>query len=178
MTSRIIVERYWSGDWNAPENRDMTEGIQRASHQLVEWIQKPIFNPNTKTVSFSGKLLGNAVLRSPHISLAREGKANFTLRRYDSPAAWIGHVLPYFEDGRSWVIDETSGSAVATVYDINGQSFRVEFPFPEALGTPSDYVVIIDGFQNGDRVPVINSMCCDTIGYARIRAPQDSNTEG
>ena len=161
-----VVERYWDGDWNAPENRDMTEGIERESHLLVQWHKPPVFDPDTKMVSFSGILYGEAVLHSPHISIAREDASNFRVRPFDS-REWAGTILPYLEDGSSWVLDD-SPSTVATIYDVGKQSFRVEFPFSEKLGTPTDYVVVVSGFQSNRRVPTIGSET-DNIGYARIR---------
>ena len=161
-----IVELHWDGDWNAPENRDMTEGIERESHLLVQWLNPPVFNPDTKMVSFEGTLYDEAVLRAPHISVSRGGMFNFSLSPFDS-TEWSGNVLPYLEDGSSWVLDD-SLSTVATTYDVESQSFRVEFPFSEKLGTPTDYVVIVRGFQSSRRVPTIGSDS-DNIGYARIR---------
>lgn len=162
-----IVERHWSGDWNAPENRDMTEGIERASHQLVLWDNLPAFNPATNTVAFGGKLLGNAVLLAPHISIAREKTYNFSLYPFDSEKM-EGTILPYHREGTRWVLDDFPGYSVAVIYDVQAQSFRIEFPFPKALETPTDYVVVVRGFQNTERVPTIGSRE-DILGYSRIR---------
>lgn len=167
-----IVERHWSGDWNAPENRDMTEGIERASHQLVQWDNLPAFNPATNTVAFSGSLLGNAVLLAPHISIAREKQWNFSVCHSKNERC-EGAILPYFTDGTQWVLDDHSGSSVAVIYDVKAQTFSVEFPFPKALENPTDYVVVIRGFQNAKRVPTIDSND-DILGYARIRHYGDS----
>ena len=48
------------------------------------------------------------------------------------------------------------------------KSFTITFPFPEALRNPSDYVVMIGGYQDSSRTPRIGSQA-DTLGYARIR---------
>ena len=52
--------------------------------------------------------------------------------------------------------------------DNSTQSFTITFSFPEALGTPSDYVVVVGGFQDANRTPRIGSNV-DNLGYARIR---------
>ncbi len=162
-----IVERHWSGDWNAPENRDLTEGIERASLQLVQWNDLPAFNPSTNTIAFSGTLLGNAVLLAPHISIAREKVWNFSLCPFNSEEC-VGAILPKPAGGGKWVLDDFPGWSVAVIYDVQAQSFRIEFPFPKALETPTDYVVVIRGFQNAEREPSIGTND-DILGYARIR---------
>ena len=168
-----IVERHWSGDWNAPENRDKTEGIERASHQLVQWDNLPAFNPATNTVAFSGTLLSNAVLLAPHISIAREKHWNFSLCPFDSEKC-VGAILPQPAGGGKWVLDDFPGWSVAVVYDVEAQKFSVEFPFPKALETPTDYVVVVRGFQNAKRMPTIGAND-DILGYARIRHYGDTD---
>ena len=63
-----------------------------------------------------------------------------------------------------------SGDSVADTYSLDAaaKSFTITFPFPEGLGTPSDYVVFIDGYQDDSRTPRLGSDV-DTLGYARIR---------
>ena len=38
---RSIVDMHWSGALNAPENRPSDEGVERTSHDLVQWDQHP-----------------------------------------------------------------------------------------------------------------------------------------
>ena len=161
-----IVEHYWSGKWNAPENRDMTDGIERSSHQLVQWDNLPSLNEGTNTVAFSGTLMHGAVLVASHISIARENVWNFSLCHFDSNEC-VGAILPPLDDAK-WVLDEFPGWSVAVIYNLQGQSFSIEFPFPRKLERAQDYVVVVNGFQDAERVPAIGSKH-DILGYARIR---------
>ena len=79
-----------------------------------------------------------------------------------------GYILPYFEDGTRWVGIPGYHSAVASTYQLEGRSFHIEFSVPDALGTPSDYVVVVTGFQNNEQEPTIGTKN-DVLGYARIR---------
>lgn len=169
-----IVEHRWSGKWNAPENRDLTEGIERHSHHLVRWDEYPTFDSASRVVSFKGTLLYDAVLVAPHISIARGGGGqNFPLFPFDSTSL-AGWVLPHLEVGRKWVPSEYI-HAITTTYELDGRSFHIEFPLPEGLEIPTDYVVVVEGFQNGERTPTIGRNV-DNLGYARIRQPD--NAEG
>ena len=46
--------------------------------------------------------------------------------------------------------------------------FTVKFRVRQGLGSPSDYVVIVWGFQDESREPFIYDKI-DILGYARIR---------
>ena len=163
-----VVERFWSGKWNAPENRVLTEGIERKSHDLIRWDQYPTLGSDGKTVSLRATLLNDAVLVAPHISIARSGGAqNFLMYPFDSKSL-AGFILPYFEDGTRWRGVPGYHSAVASTYQLEGRSFHIEFSVPDALGTPSDYVVVVTGFQNNEQEPTIGTKN-DVLGYARIR---------
>ena len=60
---------------------------------------------------------------------------------------------------------------MADTYSLDAaRSFTITFSFSEALGTPSDYVVFIDGYQDDSRTPRLGHDV-DTLGYARIRMP-------
>ena len=169
-----VVERFWSGQWNAPENRVLTEGIGRKSHDLIRWDQYPTLSSDgNRTVSFRATLLHDAVLVAPHISIARGGgAANFRMYPFDSEDL-AGYILPYFEDGTKWVPIPGYHSAVASTYQV-GRTLHVEFSVPEALGIPSDYVVVVVGFQNNEREPTIGTTN-DVLGYARIRQPAEEH---
>ena len=54
------VEKHWSGDLNAPENRPFDEGVGRRSLNLVRWDDYPTYARGW--VSFRGTLLEGAVL--------------------------------------------------------------------------------------------------------------------
>ena len=161
-----IVDKHWSGALNAPENRPFDEGVDRTSHDLVQWDQHPTYDGHS--VMFSRTLLDEAVLSKETIEQARAGGyQNFTLRAADAHD-FAGFILPLFTDGTSWILD--AGDPVATTYSLDAasRSFTIRFPFPEGLGTPSDYVVIVAGFQDDSRTPRIGSVI-DNLGYARIR---------
>ena len=161
-----IVDKHWSGGLNAPENRPFDEGIDRISHDLIQWDQHPTYDG--QEVALSGTLLDDAVLSSEIISQAREGGySNFTLSLANGRDL-VGFILPSLEGGRRWLL-ENPGDTVATVYQLYERSFTVKFPFPQMLDSPSDYTVIVWGFRDESRTPSIGENI-DILGYARIRA--------
>ena len=164
-----IVDKHWSGALNAPENRPFDEGVDRRSHDLIQWDQHPTYDG--QDVSFNGTLLDDAVLSSETISQAREGGgySNFSFRLADD-YDYLGTILPPLESGR-WLLDGTSHT-VATVYQLDEGAFTVKFQFPQALDSPSDYVVLVWGYKDDTRTPTIGDNI-DMLGYARIR---DENT--
>ena len=161
-----FIDRHWSGKLNAPENRPFDEGVSRRSHDQIQWDQYPIYDGGS--VTFSGTLLGDAVLSSETIDQARNfGKhQNFILRPTDD-YRWVGNILPPLDDNRHWNLDDP-GDTVATEYRLEDRVFAVRFPFSKALDDPSDYVVIVRGFEDESRDPYIGEKI-DTLGYARIR---------
>ena len=68
---RSIVDKHWSGALNAPGNRPFDEGVDRTSHDLVQWDQHPTYDG--QSVTFSGTLLDRAVLSKETIGQARAG---------------------------------------------------------------------------------------------------------
>lgn len=66
-----IVEKHWSGKIHAPENRPWDDGIASYSHNLVRWDQHPTHDG--ESITFSGTLLGEAVLSGETITEARPG---------------------------------------------------------------------------------------------------------
>ena len=162
-----IVERHWSGGLNAPENRP-NEGIERRSHNLIQWDERPRYDG--ESVTFRGTLLGQAVLSKETVRYARSGGyQNFTLSRVDQPE-YVGTILPMLVDGSTWRLDDP-GDTVATEYLIEGRTFTVTFRFPESLENPADYVVIVWGFEDAQRKPVLGRNV-DLLGYARIRVDE------
>ena len=158
---RSIVEKHWSGALNAPENRPFDEGVGRTSHDVVQWDQHPTYDGHS--VTFSGTLLDGAVLAAETIEQARaEIYQPFTLRPADA-YDFAGFIFP---PGSRWVVG--AGDSVADTYSLDDEFFTITFPFPEALGTPSDYIVLVAGFQDASRTPRIGSDL-DNLGYARIR---------
>ena len=171
-----IVDKHWSGALNAPENRPFDEGVDRRSHDLIQWDQHPTYDG--QEVSFNGTLLDDAVLSRGTLSLAREGGySNFSLSLADDHG-FVGSILPPLESG-SWTLDDP-GDTVATVYQLDERAFTVKFQFPQALDSPSDYVVLVWGYKDDTRTPTIGDNI-DMLGYARIRdentAPQFPDTE-
>ena len=162
-----IVEKHWSGALNAPENRPFDEGVSRISHDLVQWDRYPTYDEDGQEVSFSGTLLEDAILSSETIQQAREGGySNFILSLADDQS-YLGSILPPLDDNRNWPLDDP-GDTVASVYQLAERVFTVTFPFPTALSSPSDYVVIVFGFRDERRTPSIGNNI-DVLGYARIR---------
>ena len=162
-----VVEKHWSGALNAPENRPFSEGVDRTSHDLVQWDQLPTYDGHS--VTFSGSLLDSAVLSEETIEQARaHGYQNFTLYNADA-YDFGGFILPPFTDGSSWNPGPRNSVASRYSLDAAAKSFTITFPFPEGLDTPSDYVVVVGGFQDDSRTPRIGTIS-DTLGYARIRS--------
>ena len=87
-----IIDLYWSGGVNSPENRPFDEGVERTSHDLVQWDQYPTYDG--RSVSFRGTLLDGAVLSKTTIHQARDGGyQNFNISRADA-YAYVGTILP------------------------------------------------------------------------------------
>ena len=165
-----IVDKHWSGALNAPENRPFDEGVDRTSHDLIQWDQHPTSAGHPEvTVTFKGTLLNDAVLSKETNAEAsqREGYSNFTLYPAND-SIHSGSILPLLNDGWTWTLDDP-GDTVAAVYELHDRAFTVTFPFPPALrGSPSGYVVVVRGFPNETRTPTIRDTI-DVLGYARIR---------
>ena len=160
-----IIEKHWSGKLNAPENRPFDEGVYRTNHGLVQWEQYPIYDGNS--VTFSGTLLGNAVLSSETIEQARKGGfQNFTLDRAGE-YEFVGAIFPPLNDDQHWTLDDP-GDTTAIEYRLEEGKFTVKFRVRQGLGSPSDYMVIVWGFQDESREPFIGDNI-DILGYARIR---------
>ena len=158
-----IVDKHWSGGLNAPENRSFDEGLEVDNHGLIQWDQYPSYDG--RSVRFRGTLLEDAVLSAPIVHQTIEEYSNFTLSPADGYGS-LGSIFPALE-GREWAL-ENPGDSIATVYQLDDKAFTVEFPFPEALGNPSDYIVIVWGYKDDSRTPRIYNDI-DPLGYARIR---------
>ena len=165
-----IINRHWSGKMNAPENRPFDEGLDRTNHDLVEWEKPPTFEGGY--ISFSGRLLGEAILSHDIGTDAFSKVPNFSFRRADSQDP-LGNILPPLPDGRTWNLSG-SDSVVASKYilDHATREFNVTFQFAGHVdGDPADYVVLVYGFQDDNRTPTIGKGA-DMLSYARIRVPQ------
>lgn len=159
------VQKHWSGALNAPENRPSDEGVTRTSHDLIQWDQHPTYDG--EFVTFSGTLLGDAVLVKETIADARTGGfQNFTLSSADG-YDHAGSILPPLLSGH-WILDDP-GDVIAGEYGLDGRTLTVKFRFPEALGAPSDYVILVWGLQDTSRAPFTDDEI-DVLGYARVRA--------
>ena len=159
-----IVEKHWSGALNAPEDRPFDESLSW-SLGLIQWDQLPTYDG--EFVTFSGTLLGDAVLSKETIADARTGgHQNFTLASVDG-YHYVGAILPRLVSGR-WLLDDP-GDVVATDYRLEQGKFTVRFRSPGALGDPSDYVILLWGFPDASRTPFVGEEI-DVLGHARIRA--------
>ena len=159
-----IVEKHWSGKLNAPESRPLDEGAHRRSHGLIQWDQRPTYDGTF--VTFGGTLLGDAVLFNETLAEAQSGGyANFTLapaNDYES----VGSILPRLTSAR-WQLNDP-GDVVAPEYELDDGTFTVRFRPRAGLGDPSDYVVLVWGFQDGNRTPFFGDEL-DVLGHARIQ---------
>ena len=163
-----VVEKHWSGDLNAPENRP-NEGVRRKSMGLVRWEDYPTFDRGT--VSFRGTLLKDAVLNQTKKEAQKGGWHPYSLSIADGED-YIGYILPPLEGGTSWALNSDSGSAVAKDYFFYPATnqFKISFPFPKSLGDdPSGYVVVIWGYEDASQKQP-RGKDPNILGYARIRA--------
>ena len=161
----VIVEKHWAGKLNAPENRPYDAMASITSHDLIEWEQYPIYERGT--VKLQGKLLGGAVFQDVDLKNPLLGslyRPNFTISAA-SEHEFIGSILP----GSEWVLEPEDAEAHIHHYYPATNTFVLEFRFPQVLGNPSDYAVIVWGFQDDRRIPLIRRSV-DVLGYARIRA--------
>ncbi len=162
-----IVEKHWSGDLNAPENRPFDEGVRRQSLALVRWNDYPAYEGGG--VSFRGTLLGNAVLQQTKREAQEGGFQPYTLTVADGHD-FVGHILPNLEAGREWILDDDTGSAVATEYFFypSTNQFKIRFPFPKALSDPTEYVLLVWGYEDASQKQP-DGEDANILGYARIR---------
>ena len=158
-----VVEKHWSGALNAPENRPSDEGVFWTGHDLIQWDRFPTYDG--QMVTFSGTLLGDAVLSNETLTEAQENGRNFTLLRVTDNQS-VGSVLPPPKANWRWNLNDP-GDVVATQYELDDGTFSVRFRFPQALGDPSDYVVRVYGFQDGNRSSFFGWEV-DVLGGARI----------
>ena len=157
-----IVDKYWSGKFNAPENRPWDEDLFHSSHNLIQWDQHPTYDGDT--ITFGGTLLGDAVLSSGTIEEAnKDGYGNFHIYSVGE-SKFTGNISPAGLNRAP----RDPGDTTALEYRLEGRTFTVRFRFPQALGDPSDYFVDVWGFQDESRTPVIWD-ARDRLGYARIR---------
>ena len=166
-----IVEKHWSGGLNAPENRPPDEGIERITHDLVEWEERPAYDESTGMVTLKGTLLEDAVFTD--IGQRTSGYPSFTLVRADSRRK-LGSILPPVS-GPGWILDDPA-DVVATSYEVAGQEFSVTFQFP-LYGDPTDYVVVVWGYLGEHRIVTIRDGA-DPLGYSRIRIAEPAVTTG
>ncbi len=160
------ILKHWSGALNAPENRpyDQISGV--ISHDLVEWQRLPLFERGI--VRLEGKLLGGAVFQNADLKNPSHGElylSTFTISSA-SEFDFAGSILP----GNDWLLDPGDAAASAHHYYPATNTFILEFPFPKVLGEPSDYAIVVWGFQDDTRTPFIGEDI-DILGYARIRVP-------
>ena len=159
-----VVDKHWSGKLNAPENRPFDESLS-GSLGLIQWDQLPTYDG--EFVTFGGTLLGDAVLSKETIADARTGgRQNFTLASVDGHD-YVGAILPRLVSGR-WLLDDP-GDVVATDYRLEQGKFMVRFRFPQVLGDPSDYVILLWGFPDASKTPFVGEEI-DVLGHGRIRA--------
>ncbi len=161
-----IINKHWSGRLNAPENRPYDDAGAYRNHGLVEWLQFPVYNG--RTVKLEGKLLGDAVFQDVNLkNPSSEGLyySNFTIYSADG-GGYVGSILP----GDNWILNPADAAASTHNYYPETRTFTVEFPFPAALGEPSDYTILVLGFPDESRTPYIRKHT-DILGFARIRSP-------
>ena len=113
-----------------------------------------------------GELLGEAVFQDVDLKNPKREQwytSNFTISAANG-REHVGAILP----GDDWVFGpEDAGASKHHYYPATGE-FILEFPFPRILGEPSDYVIVVWGFQDETRTPFIGENI-DILGYARIR---------
>ena len=163
-----LVDKHWAGALNAPENRPFDEGIYRENHHLIQWNQHPTYDG--RSVSFEGILVGDAVLVNDDPRSG--GYSNLTLSLADE-YEHLGSILPNLSNA-TWTLGDP-GDTVASKYFFYPatRKFAVTFPFPRALDSPQDYIVVVWGFQDASRTLSIGDYDegGEILAYARIRVP-------
>ncbi len=159
-----IVEKHWSGKLNAPENRPYDQMAGIVSHDLVEWEKYPLYERGT--VKLEGKLLEGATFQDVDLKNPSEGGLYFSTFTISNASEidFAGSILP----GNDWVFDPGDAGASAHHYYPATNTFILEFPFPEVLGEPSNYAIVVWGFPDHSRTPFTDEDI-DILGYARIR---------
>ena len=159
-----IIDQHWAGRLNAQENRPLDEGVERLSHGLIQWEQYPTYDERG-FVTLKGVLLGDSVLATDP---TEEEYSNFSLTRADEHD-YLGSILPPLPDDSYWILENPGDTVALNYFYPTERSFLIEFPFPTKLdGDPSDYVVVVWGFEDSNRRPTTGDDV-DIIGYARIR---------
>ena len=142
-----IVEKHWSGKLNSPENRPWDEGMAHSSHNLIQWDQYPTYDG--EFVTFSGTLLGDAVLSSGTIEEAnRDSYGNFHIYSV-ADSKFTGNISP---PGLNRPPREP-GDVTTLEFRLEDRTFTVRFRFPQKLGNPSDYIVDVWGFRTKAELP-------------------------
>ena len=159
-----IIELHYSGDLNAPHRWDPDDAINFDHHDAVIWEQKPTYHNGQ--VSFSGRLTGEATLVSRNIREARQfGRvATFTIGDQEG---FLGSILPRQTGNAHWILDDPA-DVVADLFEIDGNSFNVSFQWPAAAGDPIGKRIIIWGYINISRTPVLGNRT-DSLGTSFIR---------
>ena len=158
-----IIDRHYAGDLNAPHRWDPDDAITLLQHGAIVWTQKPAYQSGA--VSFSGGLTGDAGLVARSISEAREGgTATFSIGKGTES---IGSILPELTGNSYWKLDSPA-DVVADLFEIDGNSFSVSFQWPTAAGSPMGKRIIVWGYVNTDRTPVLGSGA-DALGISLIR---------
>ena len=149
---------------NAPENRPILpwdESLVHQSHNLIQWDKEPTYDG--EFVTFSGSLLGDAVLSSGTIEEAnRDGYGNFHIFSVED-SKFTGNISP---PGLKRP-PRDPGDTTALEFRLEGRTFAIKFRFPQGLGDPSGYFIDVWGFQDERKIPVIWD-ARDRLGYARI----------
>ena len=160
-----IIEQHYSGDLNAPHRWDPDDNLAFTSHNAVVWTQKPTYDDGT--ISFAGRLQGDASLVSPDAATARQfgGSSNFTIN--DASGNALGSILIPLTGNRYWNLDDP-GDVIAEQYQIGGGDFAVRFQWPDTIGKYADKHITVWGYNNAERTPVINSRT-DPLGQSTVR---------
>ena len=168
-----VVEKHWSGKLNAPANRPFDEGIDRTSHDLIQWDQYPTFLDGE--VTLKGTPLKDAIYVAESMrDVIKYERLAFTFVPVDG-REHLGSILPYeIATGWQWSFN-TPGDVQASTFVIfqADKRFHIKFTFPSALGAPEDVVIGVWGYQNADREATIGDKV-DLLGYARIRVEPES----
>ena len=157
---REIIDLHYDGDLNAPHRWDPDDGINIRHHDAVIWEQKPTYHNGT--VSFSGRLTGEATLVARNIDEARQGgSSTFTV---GAGSETIGSILPRQTGNSYWTLEDPA-DAVAEVFEIDGGYFSVSFQWPAAAGEPIGKGISVWGYIDRDRTP----SRADSLGISLIR---------
>ena len=85
---------------------------------------------------------------------------------------YVVPIMPPLSEGNAWDPEILSAftiqAPVATEYRLRGGAFTIEFPLPQEIKNPSDFIIVVFGFKGASRTAAVAGGT-EVLGSARIR---------